>query len=614
MVLDHSKPYKPLDFGNGLLAGSVADGGRLAMLGTTHPEHGWIVLDGAGPFPEAQRHDPAAVRAYRARLAATDAPAFGLFFPGTQARAAELGGDGMPRLRLAAGVVEFEVVTAAPAGKLRVPAAVQRWTLHNTSNSIVELAWRWEGGVGLGRAAYTQLTERGPLPRLPSTLYGSFDGSVLLLVAPGIAAAVIAGLPAAEPWQAEDSNLLHPRLGGTLRLKAGESRQYTLVVGLAPDEAAARLAARQASGWSFPHHRDAPQPVMLELVRRRAETYAQDCCAVEVGATTCLLTDHRILPLSWTRDAYYTLLGLAARQDVHQLRRRHLRWLWEVAERPLGYWGRAYLANGRPKDDVFQLDQQCYPLLELAEHLLQSPDEFGRGLLLRAGEVLDTMLARRAGDQPLFATDETPADDPMLLPFHFSSHVLLWHTLRTLARADRDGVLAGYAPDELAEAIHAAVRARFVVTVPDGNVFAYAVDGHGGHRLYHDANDLPTVLAPLWGFCGVDDPVWRATMEWSFGPGNVEGWFAGPFGGLGSVHTPGAWPLGDTQELLWARLTGDAARAEQVLGRLTQTACWDGALPEARDPDTGEVRSRHWFAWPGAALLATLDYPDWQPA
>ena len=62
------------------------------------------------------------------------------------------------------------------------------------------------------------------------------------------------------------------------------------------------------------------------------------------------------------------------------------------------------------------------------------------------------------------------------------------------------------------------------------------------------------------------------------------------------------------QELIWARLNPDD-RPEPGPGRLAATACWDGALPEARDPADGTVRSRHWFAWPGAALLVALAGP-----
>ncbi len=35
-------------------------------------------------------------------------------------------------------------------------------------------------------------------------------------------------------------------------------------------------------------------------------------------------------------------------------------------------------------------------------------------------------------------------------------------------------------------------------------------------------------------------------------------------------------------------------------------AQWDDALFEACDAASGAVVSRHWFAWPGAALAALL--------
>ncbi len=44
--------------------------------------------------------------------------------------------------------------------------------------------------------------------------------------------------------------------------------------------------------------------------------------------------------------------------------------------------------------------------------------------------MLATLEPRRAPDALLFPTDETPADDPIPLPYHLSSHILLWHTLK----------------------------------------------------------------------------------------------------------------------------------------------------------------------------------------
>ncbi|MGH7337261.1 MAG: glycoside hydrolase family 125 protein, partial [Myxococcota bacterium] len=204
-------------------------------------------------------------------------------------------------------------------------------------------------------------------------------------------------------------------------------------------------------------------------------------------------------------------------------------------------------------------------------------------------ELLRALLARRTAFG-LIAADETPADDPSDQPFHFSSHVLLWRVLRDLdPRAATD--------------VRDATRAAFT----SSGRFAYAVSGaHAeGPRHYHDANDFPTVFAPAWGFCGEDDPVWRATIVFAWSAEN-EGYFAGALGGLGSLHTRHPWPLGDLQNIVVARVLGDAERERLAWARLDRVETWDGLLPEAYDETTGAVASRHWFAWPAAlrALLA----------
>jgi meiotically up-regulated gene 157 (Mug157) protein len=113
------------------------------------------------------------------------------------------------------------------------------------------------------------------------------------------------------------------------------------------------------------------------------------------------------------------------------------------------------------------------------------------------------------------------------------------------------------------------------------------------------------VFAPGWGFCEADDPVWRATIAFAWSREN-DGYFAGPLGGLGSLHTRHPWPLGDLQEIVVARVVGDAERERRGWERLERVETWDGLLPEAYDETTGAVASRHWFAWPAAlrALLA----------
>ena len=111
-----------------------------------------------------------------------------------------------------------------------------------------------------------------------------------------------------------------------------------------------------------------------DLVIRRGLSYGL-MLAVPVGETCCILTDHMLLPLSWNRDAYYVASALLRwRAELADVVRRHLLWMFEVAERREGAWGRCYLANGRIKDAAFQLDQQLFPLLELVEYVQHTGD------------------------------------------------------------------------------------------------------------------------------------------------------------------------------------------------------------------------------------------------
>ena len=308
-----------------------------------------------------------------------------------------------------------------------------------------------------------------------------------------------------------------------------------------------------------------------------------------------MLADHQILPLVWTRDAYYicrALLAVGPRDPrIAAFVDGFIRWMFEAAETVDGWWPRASLASGPAKDPVFQLDQQLWPLLLIADRARLTGDASPRErYAVSCNNVIDRLLAARSAFG-LIATAETPADDPLVQPYHFSSHVLLW---RVLAAFDR--------PVD-ATAVRDATLRHFA---SEGR-FAYAIGGPdaASARHYHDANDFPTVFAPGWGFCSVDDPRWRATIDFAWSIAN-QGYFAGTLAGLGSVHTPHPWPLGDLQEIILARVTKDEARERRAKERLEHVQTWDGMLPEAYDETSGAVASRHWFAWP-ASLRGLLE-------
>jgi len=154
--------------------------------------------------------------------------------------------------------------------------------------------------------------------------------------------------------------------------------------------------------------------------------------------------------------------------------------------------------------------------------------------------------------------------------------------------------------------VRAAIDTHFITEYEGQRIYAYATDGVGNYEFYHDANDIPLVMAPSWGMVSANDPVWSATIDFAFSAANTGGFYDGC---LGSVHTRAPWPLGDMQEIIVARARGDGARMQTARKRIDAAAQWDGALPEAYDSEDYAVASRHWFCWPNA-MLANLDLPD----
>lgn len=610
--LDAARPYKPLDVGEAGVAVSInARGGILALM-QPHPDLGVVALAAGPGFPEAGRFDPGRVRGYRRRIASSSAPALEVRV-GAAHRA---GSHGIARVALlddALPVTGFgprgdPVVTFVPhpddtAGVLGVVQLSLGGQLGPGT---------WGGDVWLGRAEYPELTEGHPLLPAPAAVEGFSRSRRAVIEDPGLGTAIaIAGDLGATDVKVARTG--HVRVTVDVPTDA-----RALILGLGADAGAAEAAA--ASLASNPgallaatrvrwRRRWAGMPELgaLDPVVRRGIAYALGCCVVPVRGAVCLTTDHRLLPLAWTRDGYFvarSLLDWASQVDSNEgfeVVRRHLLWLFEVADRPDGWWARSHLTHGQRKDPAFQLDQQVFPLLEVVDFVRTTDD---REPLRDYGQQIERTLrvleARRSPDG-LFATEETPADDPTNEPYQTANQILVWRVFRELDALGVGNGRLGAAADRLRRAVYD----RLVVPGPAGSpIFAYAADESGRKRLYHDANDVALSLAPRWGFCSVDDPIWAATIGFAFSPANP-GFFDGPYGGLGSVHTPGTWPLGLVQCANIAELRADDATVADMSRRIVASSYWDGALPEASHPRTGRPISRPWFAWPGA-LVASM--------
>jgi meiotically up-regulated gene 157 (Mug157) protein len=137
-------------------------------------------------------------------------------------------------------------------------------------------------------------------------------------------------------------------------------------------------------------------------------------------------------------------------------------------------------------------------------------------------------------------------------------------------------------------------------------MFAYLTDGRGKYTFYHDANDVPTLFAQEWDFVPIpeDLAIWTNTMRFGLSPANEKGFCSEiPYGGLGSVHSPGAWTLGYFQELAYAAFLSDVPAIQVAWNKVAAAMHWDGTFSEAVNPKTAKCTSK---TWPRAMIGAQM--------
>jgi hypothetical protein len=621
---------KPLDVGCGTISASIGPDGKFYSINRFHPKHGFVSLISLEPFPNDKWYDSEFVRTYRKRIAGENifsGEPFGFgFLPSEEILQSDYYYSDFREPVIIFHLDGINVQSRFTAVENNgSPYLIQRILITNVSGWDRIFTYEIGGRLSLNRCSYGQLTEGGPL-YLPEQVNDvRIQGNRISIVNPNLGArADLFVFVDDEPVQFSGLHSVSKEpvpYGESKRivLNKGEERHIDIVHILAPTEE----FRERAFSTVFPQDAGVKlerQPDIVEFIVRRNLDYILSCCSVPtVNGAICVITDHQLLPLSWNRDAYYMMQLLMEAEkkqgflsaDIEErtklIVKGHLIWMFQQANRPQGFWGRAYLTNGYSKDNVFQLDQQCYPLLELCDYTAWTGDEeMIHRITPVVKDILEVILKNRDAVKWVFRTGETPADDKVDYPYHFSSQVLLYHTFNRLGELNRKFGFSEHDFSKWAERVKHDCLESFTVTHDGKEMFAYLTDLKGNHQKYYDANDLPTVYAPKWGFCGADDPKWINMMRFAFSKENMGGFYDGELGGLGSVHTPHPWPLGDAQELAFAAVIRDEDRCFRIVNRLKRIVQWDGLFSEAIDEHTGKVVSRHWFSWPGAFISTLL--------
>jgi len=586
---------KPLDIASldTNMVASVGQNGRVVSLNMPNKTYGYITLNTVPPFDDESRYDSDLVRAYRAQLA--NASGFGVQSDGEWATS---------KTWLLEDVIPLQCFTQKDGTEI--------WCVSFVVDSFLVQLWSTNdnlyllGDIWLQRSAYTQLTEGG-VSDFPEIHYDITLDDVRLTVENTVLD-VKANLPFKNIQLADEHRIrVHGELADYPTVDHDDKSYTVLYYNLGddplPQEPPLVLLERVLNtwqsrwqDWKFTDH-------PLDPVLRRAVIYADACCVKFDNEQVCVFTDHVLLPLSWNRDAYYVVMSLLDwREEYAEVVRGHLLWMFEGAQRlNSGGWGRAYFTNGNVKDEAFQLDQQLFPILQLIEYTEIIGDKFlWQRFESSLNVVLNAIESEKHKSKFLWATDETPADDPLPYPYHFSSHILLWYVFKKL------GQIEGYEKyADIADRVYSSIQEHFITEYDGKRIYSYATDGEDNHHIYHDANDVPTIYAPIWGFCDVNDPVWQATIDYAFSDANSEGVYDSV---LGSIHSRAPWFLGEGQALLVAGLREDTDTYQQIQKRIAHHTQWDGGLSEAYSIQNRAVESRHWFAWPNALIYLVESY------
>ncbi len=189
-----------------------------------------------------------------------------------------------------------------------------------------------------------------------------------------------------------------------------------------------------------------------------------------------------------------------------------------------------------------------------------------------------------------------PSDDSCEFHYLIPANMLAVVAFRRLAELPVPQALKQDATS-LAQEIQNGIEAFAIIEHPQfGKVYAYEVDGLGSHLFMDDAN-VPSLLSlPYFGYCNVDDPIYRNTRAMILSKANPYFFEGRAAKGIGSPHTPSdyIWPIALCMQGLTAN-----SRVEQLalLETLVSTDAETGLMHESFHKDNPAQFTRPWFAW-----------------
>jgi hypothetical protein len=198
----------------------------------------------------------------------------------------------------------------------------------------------------------------------------------------------------------------------------------------------------------------------------------------------------------------------------------------------------------------------------------------------------------------LIASCFRPSDDACTFSFLVPANLFAVTSLRQLATMAHvilhDAEMANRATN-LADEVEAALTRHAIVSTPSGTIWAYEVDGYGGHVLMDDAN-VPSLLGLPYLDSSPDPLLYARTRKFVWSENNP--WFfRGTAGeGIGGPHVgrDSIWPM---SQIIYALTSNASAEVDRSIKMLKASAASTGFMHESYNRNDSSIYTRTWFAW-----------------
>ena len=395
------------------------------------------------------------------------------------------------------------------------------------------------------------------------------------------------------------------------QLTAGRQYSGCLYFGIAFEEVGAVTVCRELQRWGYDrllmqsvkyieeHTVRCEGPAYSELLNRNLLFTLHYSLGItfdseELVCITSRSPHYYVSAAYWDRDSLLWSFPAIARIDI-SLARRVLDYVVQRQARNTGVHSR-YI-DGSVLEPGFELDELVSPVIAIDTYIENGGDRSileEREVRKLIEKILCGLEKWKDEKTGLYATFLQPTDDMTHYSFLLYDNALVIKAFRILAALFSD---PSYAHD--ADVLHEQCMKYFNV---EGE-YVWAVDGNGNYDIY-DEPPGSLILLPYYGFCTVDDPVYRKTVE-RINDASYEYSFSGcPFAAAGCAHAPHPWVLSLINEF-------KVFRSPDALDKLLRAPMDEKIACESIDENTGEAATGRAFAtcagFLACALMEALD-------